>query len=304
MKYLNTNYMSLLDSTSNVTYESNVGTIYSKNAAGNCNVVKNIYAYAQITSLYFKCTLYGYGDNLSNNYYMNIRTIKDGTAGENVILYSTSTQIKLAGATNTYPATTFNVPSSVGYITAMTSNALYKRDIMLHIDTVQNVIELYSDGILYGTITTAWNGQYFNSITIGNLNGGTFNQYFFAVKDIIISDSVVYPTEGVVVATPELSSTDWTILSNGQAETNILNGTMTLTAPVDALDETKKTIIGYSTAFTKNTPSNTINAVNVTQDNSTQQVLIPYDISKETDVFPVSRLSDISATITSAYVSS
>jgi hypothetical protein len=221
---------------------------------------------------------------------LNIRTVN----GSNLLIYENAGQIKITNTNNTF-SQIVNVPSKIN------SSDNHYRTIMVHFDTVQNLANFYSDGILYASVSCGNNGEDINNVTIGALDRGS-KFYYFYFSNLIISDSSILLTESVIDVTPTISSTDWTV-SSGVASADTVGDTMTLTLPSGAIDETKRTVTGYSAAFFNCAPSETINAVTVEQSGTTKQVVLPSNGAVETlDTFAVSSASDVSALVTAAYI--
>lgn len=289
MKFLNTHYINLFDASQGCSDNGN--QIYNTNAhiPGFCT--KNIATVISTTSLYVKFLCYNSYKSSDFTWILNIRTVN----GDNLLIYETATQIKITDGNNTF-SQIVNVPSKT------TSGGSHYRTIMIHFDTVQNLAELYSDGILYASVSCGNNGENINNLIVGALDAGTYKQYTVFFTDIIISDTLILLTESVKDVTPTISSTDWTV-SSGVASADTVGDTMTLTLPSGSIDETKRTVTGYSAAFLNCAPSETINAVTVEQSGTTKQVVLPSNGNVETlDTFAVSSASDISALVTAAYI--
>ena len=266
---------------------------------GSCQVFEDIINKAETTSIYLKFTLWSTG-GIDNGLLLNVKTIKNGANGNNILMYSNSTSLKFTNANGTFTQT-IDVPSTSTYYNNFTYHV---RELMLHIDTVQNFIKVYCKGLLCDTITIDNDGENIDDIIIGNLNANGYNMYKFKLKDIIISTNEILPTEAITEVTPTITSTAWTV-SSGTATTDTVGASMTLTAPSGSIDETRRSVTGYGVAFLDASSASTINALNITQDSTTKQVLLPSSGAVETsDTFAVAQLSSISATVTSAYVSS
>lgn len=292
-KYINTKYADLFDSSSSTTVIDNI--IFS-NYGYASSLVKEINAEITTTSIYVKFTAVS---NVNSNLktIMNIRTLN---GANNLILKEHASQIQLTTYNNAF-SWTGDVPSTAISISGYAANTFHKREIMIHFDTVQNHADLYSDGILYASISCANNGDYIRNITLGALDVQSLAIYAAGVSDIIVSDTEIPLTEKITEVTPTITSNDWSVV-DGEATTDILGGEMTLTSPSGAIDETRRTLTGYSPVFFNCSSSETINALTITQGGNTQQVKIPTSGKKETkDVFSVLKLSDISASVVASY---
>jgi hypothetical protein len=290
MKFLNTHYINLFDVSQGC---SDNGTqTYNTNAYTPGYCTKNISTVISTTSLYVKFLYYSSYRRSDFALLLNIRTVNGGS---NLLIYETAEQIKITNANNTF-SQIVNVPSKT------TSSNFHYRTIMIHFDTVQNLAELYSDGILYASVSCGNNGENIHSLLVGALDAGTYKQYQVFFSNIIISDSPILLTESVKNVTPTISSTDWTV-SSGVASADTVGDTMTLTLPSGSIDETRRTVTGYSAAFLNCSSSETINAVTVEQSGTTKQVVLPSGGSVETlDTFTISSASDVSALVTAAYI--
>ena len=189
---------------------------------------------------------------------------------------------------------------SVPSIANSPTNGFHSRDLFLHIDTTLDVIEVYSNSIKYCSVSGGLSGETVNEVDFGRVTSSPY--YNAYLGQIIISDTAFSVNETITEISPTITSTDWTI-SSGVASTDSVGGSMTLTAPSSTVDETTRTVTGYSVAFMDSTPSDTINAINVTQSGTTKQVILPSGAAETADTFTVSQLSDISATAVAAYVS-
>jgi hypothetical protein len=295
MKYLNTKYPDLFDSA----YGCDISHNLIRNAkSGSSNYcIKNISNSVSTTSIYLKFYyISNYSKTTISPKIVDITT----SSSANLVLYENASQLKLTNNNNGFswsgdvPSTTASV-IDVGY---------HQREITIHFDTVQNLAELYSDGVLYASVTCANNGETIQNVKIGGINISSSILYSFYFGNVIISDSSFPITETVTEITPTITTTDWLVSANNEASTDDLGSVMTLTAPSGSIDETKKTVTGYSTAFMNGVITSTINAVNVTQGANTNSVLLQNNRSVETvNPFVVTQLSDISATVTSTYVS-
>lgn len=293
MKFLNTKYPSLFDSVSgNFAQDDLNDSIYLAN--GNTSVnggTKNI---NNATSIYVRCR-YSSNYNGSNTH----RFIGIVTTNFTFYLCETSSQLEI-WKPNSTTYWVGNVPSKSGI---PTSN-MHARDVYIHIDTSQDIVELYCDGILYASVVINFNGGTISAIEMGKLSTGTSAMEAAYLTQVIISDTYFMPTEKVTEVTPVLSSNDWTISPDGSASTDNVGDVMTMTVSSGAIDETKRTVTGYGVLFTNTAISSTVNAVNITQDSTTKQVILPDNSMVEmADTFSVAQLSNISATVTSAYVS-
>lgn len=293
MKFLNTKYPSLFDSVrGNFVQDDSTDSIYLAN--GNTSVNGGTKYINNATSLYVRCR---YSSNYNGSITHGFICIT--TTNLTFYLCESSGQLSFWGSNTTYWEG--NVPSKSGI---PTSN-MHARDVYIHIDTSQDIVELYCDGILYASVVINFNGGTISAIEMGKLNTGTSAMEAAYLTQVIISDTYFMPTEKVTEVTPVLSSNDWTIYLDGSASTDNVGDVMTMTVSSDAIDETKRTVTGYGVLFTNTAISPTVNAVNITQDATTKQVVLPDNSMVETaDTFSVAQLSSISATVTSAYVSS
>ena len=103
------------------------------------------------------------------------------------------------------------------------------------------------------------------------------------------------PAEEVVEVTPTITTSDWTV-TDGVATTNTVGDEMVLTVPYGAIDETSVKPTGYTVGLLNSAPSEDVNAVDITQGSTTDQVILPSGAT-QSDYFTVSQASDISATV-------
>lgn len=286
MKFLNTQYPLLFDGTvGNVTSGDN--SIYIPNTSDSVYCTKTI---SSTTSLYIKVFV-------KTNTDSNLRCVLDvkTNGGNNLQLYESNSQLELA-------MTTGNTVFWVDSVPATSSGSLHERTLYLHIDTTENTVDLYSDGIKYASVSAGFSGESISEVRLGKM--GTYYWEILYFNQIIIADTAFPLTEAISEVSPTITSTDWTV-SSGVATTDSIGSSMTLTAPSGSINETTRIVTGYSVAFLDASSTETINALNVTQGATTKQVLLPSSGAVETsDTFTASQLSSISATVTSAYVSS
>ena len=83
MKYLNTHYLGLFDSYVNCQYNSSLGMIEPTTNTDQCYVFEDIVSKATTTAIYLKFTIWSSG-NIDNGIVLNVRTIKNGTSGNNI----------------------------------------------------------------------------------------------------------------------------------------------------------------------------------------------------------------------------
>jgi len=282
-KYLNTCYPELFDSA--IGYLVTDNAIRNDGANASSILTKNIISKITTTSLYLKFTV---ATNLTdtNREICNIKTL-----GDNILIKENSSTLIITDANGTF-SQTIDVPSKA----TSYPKANHQRDLFIHIDTVQNVADIYADGILYGSVTCSNSGETIQEVSLGALNAGLFSQYYMYVNNIIISDTEFSPLESITEITPTLTSNDWTI-TDGVASTDTLGDSMTITAPPSSIDETRKTVTGYTIPLLNCIPTTTINSLNITQGTVTKNVKLPLEASTESDNFTVSQLADISATV-------
>ena len=121
-------------------------------------------------------------------------------------------------------------------------------------------------------------------------------------NNFIVSDTVFPPTERVTEITPTITTSDWTV-ADGVATFDTVGDTMTLTAPANSIDESTREITGYSPLFLNCGASTNVNAIDVTQGSTTQQLVLPSTAIETPNVFAVNQLSDISTTVIARSVS-
>lgn len=288
-KYLNTCYPELFDSAT--------GYLVTDNAIRN-NVdytssilTKNIISKITTTSLYLKFTV-ATDLEKSTRKICNIKT-----SGDNILIKEHPSTLIITDNNGTF-SQTINVPSKA----TSYSRANHQRDLFIHIDTVQNIVDIYADGILYGSVTCGNNGEPITEILLGALEAGTYSMYYAYICNITISDTEFPISETITEVSPTITTTDWTV-TNGIASTDTLGSSMTLTAPLGAIDETKRTVTGYTIPLFNCMPTTTINSLNITQGTVTKNIKLPLDASTESDNFTVSQLADISATAIASYTS-
>lgn len=295
MKFLNTKYPALFDTSLNCSSSSTYNVIYNTYYYNQGYCTKNIVDMVTTTSIYVKFS-YNINFNDSSNFAL-IANIQIVGGGPNILVYDNPTQMKITTYTDAFtwvgdvPARQSTWPES-GY---------HQRDILIHWDTAQNLVELYSDGIQYASVTCANNGETIRRLLLGALDPDSYKHYTMYFGSLIISDLIILPTESVTEVTPTVTSTDWTV-SSGVASADNVGDTMTLTIPSGSIDETRKDVTGYGVAFLNCTPAETINAVTVAQSGTTKQVVLPSGSVETADTFAVSSASDVSALVTAAYV--
>jgi hypothetical protein len=303
MKFLNTKYAELFDSTTYLATDSTYSNViqttnYNYSSYAYFNVIDRV----STKTLYFKFGIRIQGNN--EVLIANIRTINNGVAGSNLIIYSTNSTLRISNANATFNQT-FNVPSTTvtsknysGY-----NQSYYQRKIMIYFNTTQNYADIYSDGVLIGTVNCDNNNEDINTLVFGTLNASPSSSHYLQLFDIIISNDYFSPVETVTEVSPTITTTDWGIV-NSYANSDTVGDVMTLTSPANAIDETKRTVTGYSVLCLNSTISPTVNAINVTQGINTIQFIVPDNSTKTlNNTFTVSQLNDISATVTSSYVS-
>lgn len=291
-KYLNTCYPELFDSA--------VGYIIQDNAIRNreshitSTLTNGISRKTSTTSLYLKFTI---ATNVSSDTNRQICNIVTSTANKNLLIIENSSQIIVTDANGTFREE-LSVPSK----STTFPSANHQRDLFIHFDTVQNVADIYADGILYGSVTCGNNGETITDVSLGALIGGIYSQYYVYISNVIISDTEFPLIESVTEITPTITSNDWTI-TDGVASTDTLGASMTITAQPSSIDETKKNVTGYTIPLLNCMPAATINSLNITQGTVTKNVKLPLEASTESDNFTVSQLADISATAIASYTS-
>jgi len=286
-KYLNTCYPELFDSALRYIIQNNAIRNSQSNYASV--LTKVISTKTTTTSLYLKFTVAtNVNSNTTNRTVCNIKT---STTNKNLLIMENSSQIIVTDANTTFKKT-IDIPSK----STTFPSANHQRNLFIHFDTVQNVADIYADGILYGSVTCGNSGETIKEVVLGALIADTWNQYYVYVNNIIISDTEFSPLESITEITPTLTSNDWTI-TNGVASTDTLGSSMTITAPSSSIDETRKTVTGYIIPLLNCSPNPAINSLNITQGTVTKNVKLPLEASTESDNFTVSQLADISATV-------
>lgn len=291
-KYLNTCYPELFDSAVGYTIQNNA--IRNSEAATASTLTKIISTKTTTSSLYIKFTV---ATSVSSATDRQICKIRTSTTNKDLLIIENSSTI-IVTDTNT----TFKEEIAIPSKTTTFPSANHQRDLFIHFDTVQNVADIYADGILYGSVTCGNSGETIQNVLLGALNGGAWFQYFVYISNVIISDTEFSPLESVTEITPTLTSNDWTI-TDGVASTDTLGSSMTITAPPSSIDETRKTVTGYTIPLLNCIPTATINSLNITQGTVTKNVKLPLDASTESDSFAVFQLADISATAIASYTS-
>ena len=289
MKYLNTKYPSLFDSIIG-TASINYNAIYLATNTSQRYCIKNTSA----TSIYVKFRL---AQNYTGSTLTSFVSIVMNN-GTTIRLRGNSTDIQIDNTTTSSVLWQGGIPS----VNDWPISGYYYRDWYIHIDTILDVIDVYSDGTKYASVSAGLSGEVISSIEIGKFATGSSYAYSLYLQNIIISDTAFSVNETITEVAPTITSTDWTV-SSGVATADTVGASMTLTAPSGSIDETKRTVTGYGLAFFNSTPSETINALNITQGATTKQVIIPSGSVETADTFAVSQLSDISATAVAAYVS-
>jgi hypothetical protein len=285
-KYLNTCYPELFDSAVGYTIQNNA--IRNRESHVTSTLTNVISRKTSTTSLYLKFTV---ATNLSSTTNREICYIRTSDTNKTLVIKENSTQIIVTDEKTTF-SETVTVPSK----STTFPSANHQRDLFIHFDTVQNVADIYADGILYGSVTCGNSGETIKEVLLGALNGGAWTQYYVYINNVIISDTEFSPLESVTEITPTLTSNDWTI-TDGVASTDTLGDSMTITATPSSIDETRKTVTGYTIPLLNCIPTTTINSLNITQGTVTKNVKLPLDASTESDSFTVSQLADISATV-------
>ena len=296
MKYLNTKYPSLFDASANCGTDTTYNVIKNNSTypdvyVGYCT--KNISSTIATTSIYVKFLYQKNGG--TGGQMLNINTV----GGVSLLVSSSSTQLLFTDSNNNF-SWTVEVPSEQ---VRVNNTNLHQRVLTVHFDTVENIVEVWSNGIYYGSTSCGNSGEDILSVSFGNINARNNNQYMVNFADVLISENAIPPNEGVSEVSPTITSTAWTV-SSGTAATNTVGASMTLTAPSGSIDETTRSVTGYGVAFLDASSATTINALNVTQGATTKQVLLPSSGAVETaDTFTILQASDISATAVAAYVS-
>ena len=163
------------------------------------------------------------------------------------------------------------------------------------VDTTAKTIDLYCNGVLLVenlsySLSSAGVAQ---ALTFGKV--GSSNNVKVYINNIIFSDAPYSPVEKVIEITPTITTTDWTVTS-GVATTDTVGDEMVLTVPSGAIDETSVKPTGYTVGLLNSAPSANVNAVDITQGATTDQVILPSGAT-QSDYFTVSQASDISATV-------
>lgn len=285
-KYLNTCYPELFDSAVGYTIQNNA--IRNSESHYTSTLTKIISTTTSTTSLYLKFTV---ATNVSSATDRQVCKIRTSTTNKNLVIIENGSTIIVTDTNGTFREE-LSVPSK----STTFPSANHQRDLFIHFDTVQNVADIYADGILYGSVTCGNSGETITEVLLGALNGGSWTQYYVYISNVIISDTEFSPIESVTEITPTLTSNDWTI-TDGVASTDTLGSSMTITAPPSSIDETRKTVTGYTIPLLNCIPTATINSLNITQGTVTKNVKLPLEANTESDSFTVSQLADISATV-------
>ena len=177
------------------------------------------------TSIYVK---FFWNTNFSSTTFGQILNVLT-SGSKKVVLSMANGQLRLTDGTNTL--WTGSVPSTIS--TWPNSNQYFNRYLYLHIDTVLDIVELYSDSIKCASVSVSFSGETLNEVRIGRLNTPNNILYTAYFNQIIISDTAFPVNETITEIPPTITSTDWTI-SSGVASTDSVGGSMTLTAPSGA----------------------------------------------------------------------
>jgi hypothetical protein len=294
MKYLNTKYGNLFDSNYRVSTSGNY--IFFSSSNNPCYVSKTIPSLSKINISFFRDS----SNTLSATTYSRFLrvSLSNFSIGFSIISTNYLEIEKITTSTTSKLAT--NIPIS-GSVSTVHGDRYVSRYIYVSIDIDNNLISVYSNSQKVIDVTLDMSGNTINNVRIGNDNSNFTNSADSYINNVIISDDDFPLNERVTEATPTISSTDWTVTS-GVASTDVLGGTMTITSPNNAIDETKRVATGYAIGYINSTPSATINAIEVTQGSSTSQTVLLDSMSCESDVFNITQLSDISATAVASYV--
>lgn len=294
MKYLNTKYSNLFDGSYRVSISGNY--MYFPSSPCPCYVNKTIPSLSKINISFFRDS----ANTVSGtNYSRFLRVFLTNFSIGFSIISTNYLEIEKITTTTTKLAT--NIPISGSVSTTHDSSNFISRYIYVSIDIDNNLISVYSNSQKVIDVTLDMSGNTINNVRIGNDNSNISYTASSYINNVIISDDDFPLNERVTEATPTISSTDWTV-SSGVASTDVLGGTMTITSPNNAIDETKRVVTGYAIGYINSTPSATINAIEVTQGSSTSQTVLADSMSSESDVFNITQLSDISATAVASYV--
>lgn len=299
MKYLNTNHLDLLASYgSNISVSGNfIKTNSSSSTTGNIFAINP----PSTSNVYFSVNN-NYNGTIAAQYY----AISIG-----IMFTSTSLWLGIhldAAGLRVYKVT-YNVNNQAVYTKFAEGNAPLdsngNRYLHFRFNLTNETVDIYSNGVLciealsYGITSSSMSLIKFGKISISS--SASFSTVYF--NNFIISDTVFSPTELVTEITPTITTTDWTV-ADGVATSDTVGDTMTLTAPANSIDETQRGITGYSALFLDCGASTNVNAVDVTQGSTTQQVVLPEGVGIETpNVFSVNQLSDISTTVVARSVS-
>lgn len=293
MKYLNTKYSNLFDSNYRVSTSGNY--IYFDSSYNPRYVEKNIPSLSKVNISFFRDSA---DTQVAGNYSRFLRvSLSNFSIGFSI--NTRNNYLEIEKITTTTSKLVTNIPIN-GNTSTIHTNCI-SRYIYISIDINNSLITVYSNSIKVVDVTLDMSGNTINSIRIGNDNTSSSYSCISYINNIIISDDDFPVNERVTEVTPTISSTDWTV-SSGVASTDVLGGTMTITSPNNAIDETKRVVTGYAIGYINSTTSTTINAIDVTQGSSTSQTVLIDSMSRESDIFNISQLSDISATAVASYV--
>lgn len=293
MKYLNTNHLDLLAS-------------YGTGISVSGDFIKTS------TSNTTNVNVFSITPPLNSNVYFSVNDNFNGapTAGNAVsigIFFSgTNNYVGVEFTSSSAKIKKMTVATATNVSTLWTGNAPIDangdRIVHIRVDLTQHTVDLYSNGVLCAeSINYGITSSSAIELRFGKVYGSPNSSMYF--NNFIVSDAVFPPTERVTEITPTITTSDWTV-ADGVATSDTVGDTMTLTAPANSIDETQRGITGYSALFLDCGTSTNVNAVDVTQGSTTQQVVLPEGVGIETpNVFSVNQLSDISTTVVARSVS-
>ncbi len=285
MKYLNTSYLGLLGSRGSSITSSN-GYIQT---ATTTSINSNRFSInvPSLQNLYFSVNCPLFNDDIAR------AVIAVSFANtNNVLCFAFSSSI-----TKIQKITSLSNDTATDLWTGSASaDSDGNRIIHVRINTTAKTLDMYINGVLivetlsYSSISGAGVAQV---LTFGKINSSIKSAVRF--NNFIISDSSFPPTERVIDVTPTITTTDWTV-TDGITTTDTVGDEMTLTVPSGVIDETTLKPTGYTVGLLDSAPSTNVNAVDITQGSTTDQVVIPSG-STQSAYFTVNQVSAISATV-------
>lgn len=294
MKYLNTNHLDLLAS-------------YGTGISVSGDFIKTA------TSTTTGVNVFSITPPSNSNVYLSVNDNFNGAISSSssaisigIFFSGTSNGVGFEFSSSSAKIKKMTVTTSTSVSTLWTGNAPIDangdRIVHIRVDLTQHTVDLYSNGTLcaeaidYGITSSSA-----TELRFGKVYGSPNASMYF--NNFIVSDAVFPPTERVTEITPTITTSDWTV-ADGVATSDTVGDTMTLSASANSIDESTREVTGYSPLFLNCGTSTNVNAVDVTQGSTTQQVVLPEGVGIETpNVFSVNQLSDISTTVVARSVS-